>query len=98
MPWPGEPGWPRSVWFGASWGFLQRWVLPRASLAGNGRPLPLRRRQGGRQAAAVGELGQVYVLLDGMDFVLPGADGQRRQAVLDKPVGVQAAVGKHGGW
>ena len=51
-----------------------------------------------RPGGSLGELGQVDVLFDGVNFVLSGADGDRWHAVLVQPVGVQAAVGEHRGW
>ena len=51
-------------------------------------------RQRHRQAAALEKLRHVHVLLDRVNLVLPGADRDRRHAMLVEPVGVEAAVGK----
>src|SRR5262245_45318445 len=59
---------------------------PAAPSRSSERWLPPDCRQGNRQPAAVSKLRQIHVLLDGVNLVLPRADGHRRHAMLDEPV------------
>ena len=56
--------------------------------------LVLERRHQDAEAAALLEFGEVHIFLDGVDLGLAGADGDRRDAVLVEPVGVETAVGE----
>src|SRR5829696_5679311 len=66
--------------------------LNRAKKAAGRSLLIFKGRQQHAQPAPLLELGEPYILLDCVDLGLAGADGDRRDAVLVQPVGIEAAV------
>src|SRR5262245_61665269 len=66
--------------------------FPRLRVGLTSRLNVLLRRQRQREPAAVEEVPHIDVFLDGVHVVLAGAERNGRNAVADKPVGVEPAV------